>query len=193
MFDEKLTLRYALQRGRDSVIWKVEGLSPGAARRPMVSTGTNLAGLVKHLAANEYGYLGLVFGRPLADPPAWMWPNAGPNDDLFLTTEESVDQIVELYREAWAHADATIEELDLDAAGRVPWWPEPFQEVTLHHILVHMVAETVRHAGHADILREQLDGRVGLRLDNPNLPDFTSADWAEHVARLDQIAREAVR
>ena len=190
--DEKLTLRYALQRGRDSVVWKIEGLTPYQARRPLVPTGTNLAGLVKHLAANEYGYLGLVFGRPLADPPAWMREDADPFDDLFATAEESVGQLVALYRTAWVHADETIEALDLDAVGRVPWWPEPYQEVTLHHVLVHLVAETARHAGHADILREQLDGNIGLRADNPNLPDLTAADWTAHFDRLEQIARDAV-
>jgi hypothetical protein len=192
MMDEKLSLQWALQRGRDSVVWKLAGLSPYHARRPLVPTGTNLAGLVKHLIANEYGYFGVVFGRPLANPPTWMGQDAGPNDDLFLTADESVDQILGLYREAWTHADATIEALGLDSVGRVPWWPEPYQDVTLHHILVHMVAETARHAGHADILREQVDGLAGLRSDNPNLPNLTRTEWAEHAARLERIAGTAV-
>ncbi len=152
-----------------------------------------MAGLVKHLVANEYGYFGVVFGRPVADPPAWMGQDAGPNDDLYLTAEESVDQVISLYRDAWTHADDTIEALDLNAVGRVSWWPEPYQEVTLHHVLVHMVAETTRHAGHADILREQVDGMAGLRSDNPNLPELTSAEWANHVARLERIASKAGR
>lgn len=191
MFDEKLSLRYALQRCRDSVVWKLEGLSASDARRPLVPTGTNLAGLVKHLAAGEYGYFGEVFGRPLADPPSWMREDAPANADMFLTADESVDWVTDLYRDSWAYADETIETLDLDAEGRVPWWPEPYQTVTLHHILVHMVAETARHAGHADILREMLDGRVGLRADNPNLPDLTADQWAAQLTMLQRLAGES--
>jgi hypothetical protein len=67
--------------------------------------------------------------------------------------------IIGFYRRVWEHSDATIDALDIDAPGHVPWWPRP--DVKLFNILVHVLTETSRHAGHADILREQLDGKTG--------------------------------
>src|SRR6185437_14901793 len=139
------------------------------ARRPLVPTGTNLLGLVKHVASVEAGYLGDTFGRPFPEPLPWLADSAEPNADMWATPEESREQIVGLYRRVWAHSDATIEALPLDAAGHVPWWPAERRQVTLHGVLVHVIAETHRHAGHADIVRELIDGTVGLRPDNDNV------------------------
>ena len=114
-----------------------------------------------------------------------------PNADLWATADESREEIVALYRRAWAHADATIAALPLEAVGQVPWW-HGSAEVTLHRILVHVVAETHRHAGHADIVRELVDGAAGLRADNDNLPDVDRAWWEELSGRpVGQGAREA--
>ena len=108
-----------------------------------------------------------------------------------FTAEQSRADIIQLYRRVWAHSDATIAALDLDAIGHVPWWPAERNEVTLHRILVHMIAETNRHAGHADIVRELIDGAVGLRADNDNLPKVDEAWWTDYRDRLERAAREA--
>jgi hypothetical protein len=84
-----------------------------------------------------------------------------------------------------AFADETIATLPLDARGRVPWWPTDRPEVTLHRIVLHVIADLARHAGHADILREQLDGSTGLVADRTNMP---ALDWPAYVARLDALA-----
>jgi hypothetical protein len=81
--------------------------------------------------------------------------------------------------------------LPLDAVGRVPWWPEDRNEVTLHRIVVHTIAETNRHAGHADIIRELIDGTVGLRADNDNMAPGDAAWWEGYRARVEQTARDA--
>ena len=188
---KELLHRY-LQSARDAVVWKLDGLSAYDARRPLVPTGTNLLGLVKHLAGIEFGYFGGVFGRPVADPPDWL--NAMedvPNIDLFATEAESVKSVVALYRRAWAHTDATLAELSLDAPGSVPWWHPDRREVSLQQILVHVIAETHRHAGHADLVRELIDGQVGLRADNDNLPEGDPAWWRAYRERLEQLARTA--
>ena len=78
-------------------------------------------------------------------------------------------EIVALYRRAWQHADETVAALPLDATGRVPWWGDD-GAVTLHRILVHMIADTQRHAGHADIVRELIDGATGLLKGIDNMP-----------------------
>jgi hypothetical protein len=145
--DPKDDLQRYLQRARDALLWKLDGLSEYDIRRPLVPTGTNLLGLVKHVAGVEAGYLGDTFGRP--SPEKFPDVDAEPNSDAWATADESREDITGLYRRVWAHSDATIEALPLDAIGHVPWWPMPHSEVTLHRILVHMIAETDRHAGHA--------------------------------------------
>ncbi|MDT7575793.1 MAG: hypothetical protein QOH17_2126 [Pseudonocardiales bacterium] len=93
----------------------------------------------------------------------------------------------------WAHADATIAALPLDAPGRVAHWPAERATVTLHHMLVHVLGDTARHAGHADILRETTDGLVGLRASGDNMPSTDPEFWAAHVARVQAAAEEAAQ
>jgi hypothetical protein len=189
--DPKADLRRYLQAGREALLWKLDGLPEYDVRRPMVPTGTNLLGTVKHVASVEAGYLGETFGRPFEEPLPWLDDGAEPNADMWATAEESREQIVGLYRRVWAHSDATIDALPLDAIGHVPWWPPDRREVTLHRILVHMIAETHRHAGHADIVRELIDGAVGLREGNDNMAPGDQAWWERHRGRLERVAKEA--
>ena len=189
--DPKADLHRYLQQAREALLWKLEGLPEYDVRRPMVPTGTNLLGLVKHVASVEFGYLGEVFGRASGEPLPWFEPDAEPNADMWATAEESREQIIGLYHRAWEHSDATIGALPLDAIGHVPWWPEDRNAVTLHRILVHMIAETHRHAGQADIVRELIDGSAGLRKDNDNLPPADRPWWVSYRDRLEQTARQA--
>ena len=189
--DEKADLHRYLTIAREALLWKLEGLSEYDVRRPMVATGTNLLGLVKHVASVEAGYFGETFGRPFEEPLPWFDEGAEPNADMWATAEESREQIVDLYHRVWAHSDDTIDTLALDAVGHVAWWPPERREVTLHRILVHVIAETDRHAGHADIVRELIDGTVGLRRDNDNMAPGDVAWWEDYRERLERIAREA--
>jgi uncharacterized damage-inducible protein DinB len=189
--DPKAELRRYLQDARDALLWKLDGLSEYDVRRPMVPTGTNLLGLVKHVASMEADYFGVTFGRPFGEPMPWMAEDAEPNADMWATADESRDWVIGLYRRACAHADATIEALNLDAVGRVPWWPPDRDEATLHRILVHMIAETDRHAGQADIVRELVDGTVGLRKGGDNRVPGDQSWWDGYRNRLERVAREA--
>jgi uncharacterized protein DUF664 len=191
MLDPKDDLRHYLQIARDVMVWKLDGLSEYDIRRPLVPTGTNLLGLVKHLAGVELGYFGETFGRPWPQPIPWLDEGAEPNADMWATPEERRDDIVGLYRRTWTHADATIEALDLDAVGTVPWWPEEHRKVTLHLVLVHMIAETDRHAGQADIVRELIDGAAGHRVGHDNMADGDEHWWAGYRDRLEQAAKDA--
>jgi uncharacterized damage-inducible protein DinB len=188
--DQKAELHWYLKTGREAMVWKLDGLSEYDARRPLTPTGTNLLGLVKHLASVEAGYFGDTFGRPFGESMPWDDADADPNADMWATADESRDQILGLYRRAWAHSDATIDQLPLDAAGHVPWWGDR-GDVTLHRILVHVIAETDRHAGQADIVREFIDGAAGLRKDNDNLPSGDKAWWESYRAKVERAAREA--
>jgi hypothetical protein len=185
--DPKSDLHDYLQEGREALLWKLDGLSEFDIRRPMVPTGTNLLGLIKHVASLELRYLGDVFERPSGDPLPWLADDAEPNADMWATADESREQIVGFYRRAWAHADATIEALPLDAIGHIPWWRR--SDVTLHRVLVHMIAETHRHAGQADIVRELIDGAVGARASGDNMPRVDEVWWMSYHERLTQVAR----
>jgi uncharacterized damage-inducible protein DinB len=187
----KANLHRYLQMAREVLLWKLEGLSEYNVRRPTTPTGTNLLGLVKHVASVEAGYFGVTFGRPFDEPLPWYEEGAEPNADMWATADESREQIIAFYRRVWAHSDGTINSLELDTLGHVPHWPDDRSEVTLHQILVHMTAETYRHAGHADIIRELIDGAVGARRDNDNMAPGDQSWWDEYRSRLQRVARQA--
>ncbi len=188
--DAKADLHRYLQAAREALLWKLDGLAEYDIRRPLTPTGTNLLGLVKHLAGVELWYFGDAFGRPPRERP-WSADDARNNADLWATADESRDQIVGMYRQAWAHADQAIEALGLDAVGHVPWWPAGRQEVTLHLILVHVLAETNRHTGQADIVRELIDGTAGLQADADNLRIRDAKGWQNYRDQLERAARQA--
>ena len=187
--DPKRNIHRYLDKQRAALLAKLDGVGERDVRWPITQTGTNLLGLVKHVASIELGYFGEVFDRPSNEPLPWYDDGAETNADMWATADESREDIVALYERAAVHADATIEALALDAPGRVPWWPAERQQVTLHQIMVHVTVEIARHAGHADIIRELIDGAAG---DNDgNLPDQTAQEWATYRLRLEEAATEA--
>jgi uncharacterized damage-inducible protein DinB len=190
--DEKQTLHRYLQNLREVLLWKLDGLSDYDIRRPMTPTGTNLLGLVKHCASVDITYFGTVLDRPFPGQGDLDWDEDGFNGDMYATAAESREQVTDFYRRVWAHSDATIAELPLDARGTVPWWPEERRNPTLHTLLVHTTQETARHAGHADIIREAIDGGIGLRAGVSNLPsEADAAAWKQYYEKLESIARLA--
>jgi hypothetical protein len=179
-------LHEELRFTRQALVWKLDGLSEYDIRRPLTASGTNLLGLVKHMATWEARYLGEIFGRPYPGPlPRWQ---DADGSDLWVTAEETREQIVGFYQDAWKHSDATIIELPLDAPGHVPWWPRP--NVKLFSVMVHVLADTTRHAGHADILREGLDGRTGVAAGQEQEVDHAAR--AAHYAKIEQAASSVV-
>ena len=153
---ERETLHDSLNRHRDIVVWKLEGLDDEALRRPVVASGTNMLGLVKHLAAVEYWWFCTTFDRETEPLP---FDDEDENADLRVETRETTADVLAFYARARAAADAAIEELELDTVGTSgAGFP-----VSLRWVLVHMIEETARHAGHLDIARELLDGSTGYR------------------------------
>ena len=172
---------------REALVWKLEGLSEYDVRRPLTLTGTNLLGLVKHNAISDSRYFGEVFDRPFPEPlPRWDDPTARGNDH-WATAQERRDDVIDLYRRVWRHSDATIDELQLDARGYVPWWDE---EVPLFNVMVHRLSDATRHAGHADILREGLDGALGVDPDSAPPPGL-DAFWRARCETIERAARAA--
>jgi len=144
---ERDTLLAFLDYLRESVILKVEDLDREPAGRPMVPSGTSLLGLVKHLTAVERWWFHVVFAASAEDIP-----------DPEVLPEDTVAGLVAVYRDIIAGSNEIIRACDdLDRLSATNGGEPP----SLRWILVHMVEETGRHAGHADILRELIDGTVG--------------------------------
>ncbi|WP_106365483.1 DUF664 domain-containing protein [Glycomyces artemisiae] len=185
----KADLHGRLRQDRQALLWKLDGLSEYDSRRPLTATGTSLLGLVKHVATVEAWYFGAVFDRPSPEPLGrWQDSDGG---DHWAHEHETRDQITAFYRRTWEHSDATIDALPLDAPGRVPWWTEPHADTNLFLVLLHVLGETIRHAGHADILRESLDGRTGLRPEHEQ--PINEPARAAHRAEIERAARAAAR
>lgn len=148
---EKESLHASLDRHRDVVLWKLSGLSEEQLRRPMTPSGMTMLGLLKHLAAVEYGWFCETFGRPVE--PFWFTPE----QDFELGPEEHTADILAFYDRARAAADAAVRELPVEETG-TSWSGET---VSMRWVLIHMIEEVARHAGQLDIMRELLDGSTG--------------------------------
>ncbi|MEL6981217.1 MAG: GNAT family N-acetyltransferase [Actinomycetota bacterium] len=170
---------------------KLADLDEYDLRRPLTPTGTNLLGVVKHLASVQAGYFGDVFDRPWPEPMPWLGPEAAINEDLYATPAETSESIRDFYRQSWAHATETFVTTDLDATGTVAWWPPERRHPTLQAILVHMTVETARHTGHLDLARELIDGQAGRFPGDPSLPGSDEIDWVAYWNTVDTAARAA--
>ncbi len=140
-----------LNFNRECVLKKTDGLDEEQLRRVLVPTGTNLLGLVKHLAAAERYWFGLHL--------AGITPPKGTSHGMRVPRTSTAEAVISDYRAAIAQSNrAIIAAGDPQAllARRVSG-----QRLTLRWLLAHMTSETARHAGHADILREQIDGVTG--------------------------------
>jgi uncharacterized damage-inducible protein DinB len=150
------TLGRYLDAYRQVLPWKLEGVGDEAARRAGVPSGTSLAGLLKHLAYVErYWFQRVIAGRDVPVP----WHDEGPDtvDDWHVGPDEQLADVVALYEREVAESRRIQAELT-DPEATVEVEGEP---VSVRRILIHMVEEVARHAGHADILREQIDGATG--------------------------------
>ena len=180
--DEKSLLHTHLKVSRDLLIWKIEGLSEADRRRAMTPTGNNLIGIVKHLTGVEGAYFCDAFGR---ERPSLGWESdpdmaVGEPSDMYATPEETSEELIAEYRAATAAADRSIEELDLDATGR----HHMGITVSLRWMLLVVLLDTARHAGHADIMRELIDGQAGFQRDWPGVPDGDDEHHAKYLARV---------
>ncbi len=148
-----------LQREREQLVATLDGLSEYDVRRPMTPSGTNLLGLVKHVASVELGYLGDSLGRPHGIELTWTQEEAFESADMWATADESREWLLGVYRQSWAHADESVRSLGLDAPATVSWWSAADRHTTVGHLVVRMVAETAHHAGHAELVREAILAR----------------------------------
>jgi uncharacterized damage-inducible protein DinB len=150
---EKVMLEAFLDYHRATLLQKVSGVSDADLRRQLVPSLTTLLGLVKHLAYVERSWFQIVFaGEDLPVP----WTKDDPDPDFRIASGETTEEILALYREQVARSRAITAAASLDDLAR-----SPGRECTLRWIMVHMIEETARHNGHADILRELIDGATG--------------------------------
>jgi uncharacterized damage-inducible protein DinB len=146
-----------LDRYRETMLWKLDGLSTEQASRHLVPSATTLLGVVKHLAYVERWWFQMNFA---GDPVGFPWPKDEPDEDIDfrVTDTDTIESISALYEQEIARsrqivAGASLEDLGQDL-GKV-------KPRSLRWIIVHMIEETARHSGHADILRELTDGAIG--------------------------------
>lgn len=141
---------------RATLLWKIEGLSDEELRRSMTRSGVSLLGIVKHSTTVERFWFQRVFrGEDEPDP----WREGDPDADWRIEPGETTAQIVELYRAETERSRANVAGQAWAARAAGPPWPGQTQ--TLGWILTHMVEEVARHCGHADLLRESIDGATG--------------------------------
>jgi uncharacterized damage-inducible protein DinB len=159
---ERETLRQFLDFHRDTLLLKVDGLDSAQLRRTVGASTLTLGGLLKHLALVQDGWLVRTMqGSPL--PPPWDaidW-DLDPDWDLRSAADDTAEQLLAQFRESCDRAraiEATYDSLDARSARPSRQTGEPF---TLRWILCHLIEETARHNGHADLIRESIDGAVG--------------------------------
>ena len=148
------TLVRYLDTYRDIIAFKAEGVERSAGIKPMVPSGTSLLGIVKHLAYVERWWFQSVVGQLDVEYP---WSDDDPDADWRIDEGESVRDIIDLYRQECEKSRAIISELQSPDSTV----PHGDGEISVRRVLIHMVEETARHAGHADILRELIDGSTG--------------------------------
>ncbi len=188
--DVKSELIRRLDQLVHSVVYKLAGLSEYDLRRPLTPTATNLLGVTFHLAAQLAEYFGETFGRPFPREDEFYYrteASADQQDDSWVRPEATSDWVVGLYRATWEHAQETFAALDLGARGQIP--TSPYAKVTLGEMMVHMVDEVARHAGHMDIVRELIDGGIGRYAGDGAID--TDYDWVSYRERVQAGARLA--
>jgi uncharacterized damage-inducible protein DinB len=156
--DERTTLEVFLDYYREAVKAKLRGVSEEEARRRLVPSATTLAGLIKHLCRVEASWFQHRLAQVSSEElPPLRWIDDEPDGDFQVAPDETVEALVALYDEQCALSRQTAARFKLEEVV-----PHPrLGEVSLRWIYVHMIEETARHAGHADILREQIDGTTG--------------------------------
>lgn len=150
--DERGSLSGQLAHQRATLLMKVDGVDDESLRRPMTPSGLSLLGLVRHLTVTEHGWFLSIF----AGAPA-PYESDDPDAEFRVGPDEDTGAVLDLYRSTCERADALVASSDLDDVATTPWGAG----VNLRAILVHVIQETARHNGHADLMREAIDGTTG--------------------------------
>ncbi|PQZ88172.1 hypothetical protein CQ018_17150 [Arthrobacter sp. MYb227] len=189
MDELKNQLHSYLTASREAVLWKAEALSDYHLSRPLVPSGSNILGIIQHLACVEFGYFVECFGQQANEPLLTQIDGSDDMDaDMWVPTHIPTDEILQFYRRAISRANENILALDLDAPATVSWWAEEKRNTTLGRLLIHMNVETARHAGQMDIIRELVDGSIGDRKISPNLPPHDSQGWVTLLQKIQKAA-----
>lgn len=147
-----------LDAQRDTVLWKLDGLDDEQLRRPHEPSGLTLLGLAKHLTDVERSWFR---ERVMGEDLAHLWDDADPQRYWRIEPGDTTGDIAAAYRIECAAANAIIREHDLDSTvAAPPPWPGA-EAMTLRWVVLHMIEETARHVGHADLIREAIDGATG--------------------------------
>jgi len=152
--DEKESLLAALERHRDAIVWKLDGLTDDQLRTSLLPSGLTPLGLVKHLGGVEYGWFCATFGREHEPLP---FDEHDENADLTVAPGETTTEVLAFWERARARANEAVGDVDLGDTG-TSWFGA---EVSMRWVMIHMLEELARHAGHMDVMRELIDGTTG--------------------------------
>jgi hypothetical protein len=158
--DEKTSLAEFLEYLRATMLWKVEGLdSSQAAAQSVPTTTLTLSGIVKHLAfAEDYWFQDVFLGAGRPEPWASAPFHDDPDWEFHSAVGDDLADVLGLYQAACERSRQVLAQTPLDGFSVGLRDGEPF---SMRWIMLHMIEETARHAGHADLLREAIDGETG--------------------------------
>lgn len=164
---ERAVLRETLAKHRALLRYTVEDLSDDDARRRPTASALTLGGLLKHVADCEAGWVDFILTGVVAGAEKWAeWSadTGSERDDFTLDPEDTVESLLARYDEVAARTDELVATVDLDLSHplpEAPWFPAGTRW-SARHALAHIIGETAQHSGHADIIRETLDGQKSM-------------------------------
>jgi uncharacterized damage-inducible protein DinB len=186
--DERDGLLSFLAQQRLLVLTAAHGLTDDEARLAPSASSLSVGGLIKHLASMERGWIDMIVQRvPEATSPDDRASDYF--DDFRLKDHETLADVIERYQQVAAETERVI--ASIDDLGRavpvpqgVPWFPADVEAWSVRWVLLHLIEETARHAGHADIVRETVDGADAISL-LAAVEHWPATDWVQPWSRRD--------
>jgi uncharacterized damage-inducible protein DinB len=187
VIDERDALLSFLDQERLVLTLTAYGLTDEEARLSPSASALSIAGLIKHVTAVESFWIDIVLGRPSADDQY--------EDNFLVGPDETLASILDLYGQVGVETAAVIGAITdlgrpVPVPAGVPWFPDDVDAWSVRWVLVHLITETARHAGHADIVRETIDGATAFPL-MAAAEGWPATDWMQPWTR-DPLALSGV-
>jgi uncharacterized damage-inducible protein DinB len=173
--DERDGLLSFLTGQRHALKATAYGLTDEQARSTPTASSLSIGGIIQHVATTERGWMDTVHGRPSASAEEYL-------ANFRMSPFDTVADVLALYDQVAAETQAAMAGLDLDhpvpVPRGVPWFPQDLDAWSVRWVLLHLIEETARHAGHADIVRESIDGATAVSL-VAAVEGWPASDWVE--------------
>jgi uncharacterized damage-inducible protein DinB len=178
--DERELLVGYIRQQRDGLRFAAYGLTDEQARMAPTAGTLSIGGLIKHVGFTEQGWIDRVLQRERGG--SFEDQQAAYEDNFAMGPDETLADVLARYDEIAKETDAAIANVDLDHAvpvpKGVPWFPDDVETWSVRWVLLHIIEETARHAGHADIVRESIDGATMYEL-MAGAEGWPATDWLQ--------------